>query len=85
MAKAKSKKIQEQDQPQLAYLKAEFGETETRDGSTAPPQRVVYKKLILPSKLHMDHAIMNWAHQCGLKKIETVTEEEYESNTQIQS
>ena len=42
-----------------------------------------YMHLIAPSREHMDLAIKNYVQNYGIRTIESLTKEEYESNTQI--
>lgn len=44
-----------------------------------------YGYLVAPSKEYMDLAVLNYVSKYGIKEIESVTQEEYESKTQIQS
>ena len=42
-----------------------------------------YGYITAPSKEHMDLAVLNYITNYGLREIESITQEEYESNTQI--
>ena len=42
-----------------------------------------YTHIIAPSKEHMDFAVLNYVHKYGIREMESITQEEYESNTQI--
>jgi len=42
-----------------------------------------YTYIIAPTKEYMDLAVQNYIHKYGIREIESVTQEEYESNTQI--
>ena len=44
-----------------------------------------YGYITAPTKEHMDLAVLNHITKYGLREIETITQEEYESKTQIQS
>ncbi len=44
-----------------------------------------YGYITAPSKEHMDLAVLNYVQKYGLREISSITEEEYESKTQIQS
>jgi len=44
-----------------------------------------YGYIIAPSKEHMDLAVLNYVQKYGLREIESIKQEEYESKTQIQS
>ena len=44
-----------------------------------------YSYIVAPSKEHMDLAVLNYIHKYGIREITSVTQEEYESKTQIQS
>ena len=45
--------------------------------------QTVYRQFIAPSTEHMDLAIKNYIQKYGILKAEGITQEEYESNTQI--
>lgn len=47
------------------------------------PVTYSYTHIIAPSKEHMDLAVLNYIHKYGIREIESITQEEYESNTQI--
>ena len=40
--------------------------------------------IVAPSKEYMDLAVLNYIHKYGIREIKSITQEEYESNTQIQ-
>ena len=42
-----------------------------------------YTYIVTPTKEYMDLAVLNYIHKCGLREIQSITQEEYESNTQI--
>jgi hypothetical protein len=42
-----------------------------------------YGYIVAPSKEHMDLAVLNYITKYGLREIQSITQEEYESNTQI--
>jgi hypothetical protein len=42
-----------------------------------------YGYLVAPSKEHMDLAVLNHIQKYGIRSAESITQEEYESNTQI--
>ena len=44
-----------------------------------------YHSIVAPSRILMDKAILNYAMQVGAVEVNTITPEEYESKTQIQS
>ncbi len=43
-----------------------------------------YSYIVAPSKEYMDLAVLNYITKYGIREIESITQEEYESNTQIQ-
>jgi hypothetical protein len=47
------------------------------------PLEYNYVHIITPTKEHMDLAVLNYIHKYGIRQMESVTQEEYESNTQI--
>jgi len=47
------------------------------------PIQYNYTYIVTPTKEHMDLAVLNYIHKYGIREIESVTQEEYESNTQI--
>jgi hypothetical protein len=47
------------------------------------PVTYSYGYIVAPSKEHMDLAVLNYITKYGLREITSVTQEEYESNTQI--
>lgn len=47
------------------------------------PVKYSYTHIIAPSKEHMDLAVLNYIHKYGIREIKSITQEEYESNTQI--
>jgi len=47
------------------------------------PVAYSYTHIITPSKEHMDLAILNYIHKYGIREMQSITQEEYESNTQI--
>lgn len=47
------------------------------------PMSHSYMHLIAPSREHMDLAVLNYVQNYGIRTIETLTKEEYESNTQV--
>ena len=42
-----------------------------------------YTYIVAPSQEHMELAVLNYIHKYGIREIESITQEEYESNTQI--
>jgi len=42
-----------------------------------------YGYIVAPSKEYMDLAVLNYIGKYGLRSVESITQEEYESNTQI--
>ena len=42
-----------------------------------------YTHILAPSKEHMDFAVLNYVHKYGIREMQSITQEEYESNTQI--
>lgn len=42
-----------------------------------------YTYIIAPSQEHMEIAVLNYINKYGIREIESITQEEYESNTQI--
>lgn len=62
--------------PHIAYLKCMFG--------VGNDVQYSYQKVIAPTVHHMDYAILNMAMKYGLKDITSITQEEYESKTQVQ-
>ena len=47
------------------------------------PLTYSYGYLVAPSKEYMDLAVLNHIQKYGIKSVESITQEEYESNTQI--
>ena len=39
--------------------------------------------IVAPSKEYMDLAVLNYISKYGIREIQTITQDEYESNTQI--
>ena len=47
------------------------------------PVTYSYTYIVTPTKEYMDLAVLNYIHKYGIREIQSVTQEEYESNTQI--
>ena len=47
------------------------------------PVTYSYTHIITPSHELMDLAVKNYIHKYGIREIQSITQEEYESNTQI--
>jgi hypothetical protein len=50
-------------------------------GINNQPVTECYNHIVAPSKEHMDLAVLNYVSKCGIKQIQSITQEEYESNT----
>lgn len=42
-----------------------------------------YTHIIAPNKEYMELAVLNYVHKYGIREMQSITQEEYESNTQI--
>tara|TARA_R100000664_G_scaffold30185_1_gene42534 strand:+ start:246 stop:470 length:225 start_codon:yes stop_codon:yes gene_type:complete len=69
----------------IAHLELKISAREKHTDPLTDKTVTEYHSIIAPTNLLMDFAIKNYAHQVGALEVKTITPEEYESKTQIQS
>lgn len=50
-------------------------------GVLGSPTTYSYGYIVAPTKEHMDLAVMNYVQKYGIRELQSITQEEYESNT----